>query len=76
MSVFNTINEAIKDIKQGKMVVVVDDKRRENEGDLIMAAEKVTPNAINFMAKYGGGLICMPIIKDRLNELNIGMIRL
>ena len=73
MSVFNTINEAIKDIKQGKMVVVVDDKRRENEGDLIMAAEKVTPNAINFMAKYGGGLICMPIIKDRLNELNIGM---
>ena len=73
MSVFNTINEAIEDIKQGKMVVVVDDKRRENEGDLIMAAEKVTPQAINFMAKYGGGLICMPIIKDRLNELNIGM---
>ncbi|MBC8486808.1 MAG: bifunctional 3,4-dihydroxy-2-butanone-4-phosphate synthase/GTP cyclohydrolase II [Bacteroidetes bacterium] len=73
MSVFNTINEAIEDIKQGKMVVVVDDKRRENEGDLIMAAEKVTPQAINFMAKYGGGLICMPIIKDRLSELNIGM---
>ncbi len=73
MSVFNTINEAIEDIKQGKMVVVVDDKRRENEGDLIMAAEKVTPNAINFMSKNGGGLICMPIIKDKLNELNIGM---
>ncbi len=73
MSAFNTINEAIEDIKQGKMVVVVDDKRRENEGDLIMAAEKVAPNAINFMSKHGGGLICMPIIKDRLNELNIGM---
>jgi len=73
MSEFNTIREAIEDIKQGKMVVVVDDKRRENEGDLIMAAEKVTHNAINFMSKHGGGLICMPIIKDKLNELNIGM---
>lgn len=73
MSSFNTIKEAIEDIQNGKMVVVVDDKRRENEGDLIMAAEKVTPQAINFMAKYGGGLICMPIIKERLNELNIGM---
>ena len=73
MSAFNTIEEAIEDIKQGKMVVVVDDKRRENEGDLIMAAEKVTPQAINFMAKFGGGLVCMPIIKERLKELNIGM---
>lgn len=73
MSSFNTIKEAIEDIRNGKMVVVVDDKRRENEGDLIMAAEKVTPQSINFMAKYGGGLICMPIIKERLNELNIGM---
>ncbi|MCB0804283.1 MAG: bifunctional 3,4-dihydroxy-2-butanone-4-phosphate synthase/GTP cyclohydrolase II [Bacteroidales bacterium] len=73
MSDFNTIEEAINDIKHGKMVVVVDDKRRENEGDLIMAAEKVTPQAINFMAKFGGGLICMPIIKQRLNELGIGM---
>lgn len=73
MSDFNTIEEAIQDIKDGKMVVVVDDKRRENEGDLIMAAEKITPQAINFMAKSGGGLICMPIIKDRLVELNIGM---
>ena len=73
MSDFNTIEEAIEDIKRGKMVVVVDDKRRENEGDLIMAAEKVTPQAINFMAKFGGGLICMPIIKERLSELNIGM---
>ena len=73
MSDFNTIEEAIADIKQGKMVVVVDDKRRENEGDLIMAADMVTPQAINFMAKFGGGLICMPIIKERLKELNIGM---
>ncbi len=73
MSDFNTIEEAIEDILNGKMIVVVDDKRRENEGDLVMAAEKVTPQAINFMAKFGGGLICMPIIKERLNELNIGM---
>ncbi len=55
------------------MVVVVDDERRENEGDLVMAAEKVTPEAINFMSKFGGGLICMPIVKERLTELNIGM---
>lgn len=73
MSSYNTIEEAIEDIRQGRMVVVVDDKRRENEGDLIMAADKVTPQAINFMAKYGGGLICMPIIKERLTELNVGM---
>ncbi|KNF08263.1 riboflavin biosynthesis protein RibBA [Gottschalkia purinilytica] len=68
---FNTIEEAIEDIKQGKMVVVIDDEDRENEGDLVMSAEKVTPEAINFMAKYGRGLICMPIIKERLEELNI-----
>jgi 3,4-dihydroxy 2-butanone 4-phosphate synthase/GTP cyclohydrolase II len=73
MSDFNTIKEALADIKEGKMVVVVDDKRRENEGDLVMAAEMVTPQAINFMAKLGGGLICMPIIKERLNQLGIGM---
>lgn len=57
----NTIEEAIKEIKAGRMVVVSDDEDRENEGDLIMAAEKVTPEAINFMAKYGRGLICAPI---------------
>ncbi len=73
MSRFNTIEEALSDIRQGKMVVVVDDERRENEGDLVMAAEKVTPEAINFMAKFGGGLICMPIVKERLTELNIGV---
>ncbi len=73
MGDFNTIEEAIEDIRQGKMVVVVDDKRRENEGDVIMAADKVTPAAINFMSKFAGGLICMPIISERLKELNIGM---
>mgnify|MGYP006281267505 CR=1 FL=1 len=73
MSAFNTIEEALHDIREGRMVVVVDDKRRENEGDLVMAAEKVTPEAINFMAKNGGGLICMPVMRERLRELNIGM---
>lgn len=69
---FNTIDEAIEDLKEGKMIIVVDDEDRENEGDLLMAAEKVTPEAINFMAKYGRGLICVPMLKERLDELNIG----
>lgn len=68
---FNTIEEAITDIKKGKMVIVVDDEDRENEGDLVMAAECVTPEAINFMASKGKGLICMPIIGSRLDELDI-----
>lgn len=68
---FNTIEEAIKDFKAGKMLVVVDDEERENEGDLIMAAEKVTPEAVNFMSKYARGLICMPIMAERLKELEI-----
>jgi 3,4-dihydroxy 2-butanone 4-phosphate synthase/GTP cyclohydrolase II len=68
---FNTIEEAIEDIKKGKMIVVVDDEDRENEGDLVMAAEKVTPAAINFMAKYGGGLVCLPVVRERLEELHI-----
>ena len=71
MKEFSTIEEAIEDIKAGKMIVVVDDEDRENEGDLLMAAEKVTPEAINFMAKYGRGLICLPMTKERLKELNI-----
>lgn len=73
MEEFNTIAEAIEDIKQGKMVIVVDDEHRENEGDLIMAASKVIAKDINFMAKYAGGLICMPIIGKRLKELGIEM---
>jgi 3,4-dihydroxy 2-butanone 4-phosphate synthase/GTP cyclohydrolase II len=73
MKEFNTIEEAIEDIKQGKMVIVVDDERRENEGDLVLAASKVIAKDINFMAKYAGGLICMPIIGKRLKELGIEM---
>lgn len=68
----NTIEEAISDIKDGKIIIVVDNPDRENEGDLLMAAEKVTGEAINFMAKYGRGLICMPVEEERLNELKIG----
>lgn len=68
---FNTIEEAIEDIRKGKMIVVVDDEDRENEGDLVVAAEKVTPGIINFMAKQGGGLICLPMIRERLEELSI-----
>lgn len=68
---FNAIEEAIEDIENGKMIVVVDDEDRENEGDLLMAAEKVTPEAINFMAKYGRGLICMPMTGKRLMELEL-----
>lgn len=68
---FNTIDEAIEAIKAGKIIVVTDDPGRENEGDLIMAAEKVTPEAINFMAKHGRGLICLPATKERLDELEL-----
>jgi len=67
----STIKEAIEDIKAGKFVIIVDDESRENEGDLAIAAEKVTPEAINFMAKYGRGLVCLPIIGQRLDELKI-----
>jgi len=68
---FSKISEAIEDVKKGKLVIVVDDEDRENEGDFIMAAEKVTPEAINFMAKYGRGLICVPMTKERLDELKL-----
>jgi 3,4-dihydroxy 2-butanone 4-phosphate synthase / GTP cyclohydrolase II len=68
-----TITEAIKDIKAGKFVIVVDDENRENEGDLVMAAEKVTAQSINFMAKHGRGLICMPMTGERLDALRIPM---
>jgi 3,4-dihydroxy-2-butanone 4-phosphate synthase len=65
------IEAALQDIRQGKMVILVDDEDRENEGDLTMAAEKVTPEAINFMAKYGRGLICLSVTDERLNDLTI-----
>ncbi|QJA07582.1 bifunctional 3,4-dihydroxy-2-butanone-4-phosphate synthase/GTP cyclohydrolase II [Romboutsia sp. CE17] len=68
---FNTIQEAIEDIKEGKMIIVIDDPARENEGDLLMAADMVTGESINFMAKYGRGLICMPIEEKRMKKLNI-----
>jgi 3,4-dihydroxy 2-butanone 4-phosphate synthase/GTP cyclohydrolase II len=67
------IPEVIKDIKDGKFIILVDDEDRENEGDLIMAADKVTPETINFMAKHARGLICMPTIGSRLEELRIPM---
>jgi len=65
------IEDAIEDIRQGKMVILVDDEDRENEGDLTMAAEKVTPEAINFMAKYGRGLICLTLTGDKCDQLNL-----
>jgi 3,4-dihydroxy 2-butanone 4-phosphate synthase/GTP cyclohydrolase II len=69
----NRIEAALEDIRQGKMVILVDDEDRENEGDLTMAAEKVTPEAINFMAKYGRGLICLSLTDERLNTLRLPM---
>jgi 3,4-dihydroxy-2-butanone 4-phosphate synthase len=67
----DSIESALTDIRRGKMVIVVDDEDRENEGDLIMAAEKATPQAINFMARFGRGLICVPTTAERLAELGI-----
>ena len=71
--VFSSIDEAIGDLKQGKMIIIVDDEDRENEGDLMVAAEKVTPEAINFMAKYGRGLICLALTEKRTEELGLTM---
>ncbi|MGD8817463.1 MAG: bifunctional 3,4-dihydroxy-2-butanone-4-phosphate synthase/GTP cyclohydrolase II [Acidobacteriota bacterium] len=68
---FASIEDAIEDIRQGRMVIVVDDPDRENEGDLTIAAEKVTPEVINFMATHGRGLICLPMTRERLEELNV-----
>ena len=68
-----TIEEAIKDYQAGKMVIIVDDEDRENEGDLAVAAEKCTPDIINFMATYGRGLICMPVVSERLDQLKLPM---
>ena len=68
---FSAIPEALEDFKAGKMLVVVDDEDRENEGDLTIAAEKVSPEAINFMARFGRGLVCLPMLPERLDELRI-----
>jgi len=70
---FCSIEEAIQDIREGKILIVVDDEDRENEGDFIMAAESVTAEAINFMAKHGRGLICLPTTQKRLEDLGLGM---
>ena len=69
----NTIEEAIKDIRDGKFVIVVDDEDRENEGDFIIAAEKITPEHVNFMLKYGRGVLCAPITEERCHELQLDM---
>lgn len=69
----NTIEEAIEDIRQGKIIIVVDDEDRENEGDFLAAAEKVTPEMINFMATHGRGLICAPLTESRCKELGLGV---
>ena len=68
---FNTIEEAIEDFREGKILIVIDDEDRENEGDFIMAATKVTPENVNFMAKHGRGLICVPMTQERLDELEL-----
>jgi 3,4-dihydroxy 2-butanone 4-phosphate synthase / GTP cyclohydrolase II len=68
---FATVEDAVEEIRQGWMIVLVDDEDRENEGDLAMAAEKITPEAINFMAKYGRGLICLPLTEDRCDDLHL-----
>ena len=70
-SLFTRIEDAIEAIRAGRIVVVVDDEDRENEGDLTIAAEKITPEAINFMARYGRGLICLSMIGERLDHLDI-----
>jgi len=67
----NTTEEIIEDLKQGKMVIIMDDEDRENEGDLVMASEKITPEAINFMARYGRGLICMTMTKEHCQRLRL-----
>src|SRR3989304_5691750 len=71
MSAFATIPEAIEEIRRGRLVIVVDDEDRENEGDLGLAAQGVTPEAINFMPRFGRALICVPVTVDRLGELDL-----
>ncbi|MEC8956982.1 MAG: bifunctional 3,4-dihydroxy-2-butanone-4-phosphate synthase/GTP cyclohydrolase II [Nitrospinota bacterium] len=70
---FSSIEEAIEDVRQGKMIVIVDDEDRENEGDLMISAEKITPELINFMAKFGRGLICLTLTEERTRELGLTM---
>ncbi|MDD2635973.1 MAG: 3,4-dihydroxy-2-butanone-4-phosphate synthase, partial [Bacteroidales bacterium] len=69
----NTIEEAIEDIKNGKIIIIIDDYDRENEGDFVVAAEKITPEIVNFMARYGRGLICTPLTESRCKELDLDL---
>src|SRR5512145_1387539 len=71
MAELNSIDEILEDLRAGRMVVIMDDEDRENEGDLIMAASKVRPEDINFMARYGRGLICLPLTRERCHQLNL-----
>jgi len=73
VTVFSTVEEGIEEIRQGRILIVVDDEDRENEGDFVMAADKATPEAVNFMTKHGRGLICIPMQGERLDELQIPM---
>src|SRR5258708_37486257 len=73
-SPFTDVATAIEEVRSGRMIVIVDDEDRENEGDLMLAAEKVTPEAINFMAKFGRGLVWLTLTEDRLDHLRIGPI--
>ncbi|HIE54696.1 MAG TPA: bifunctional 3,4-dihydroxy-2-butanone-4-phosphate synthase/GTP cyclohydrolase II, partial [Chromatiaceae bacterium] len=67
----NSTEEIIEDLRQGRMVIIMDDEDRENEGDLVIAADKVTPEVINFMAKYGRGLICLTLTRERCQQLRL-----
>src|SRR6267142_6829696 len=68
---FSTIEDAVAEIREGHMIIIVDDEDRENEGDLVCAAEKVTPETINFMARHARGLICLPLTEERCDELHL-----
>src|SRR5690606_30383865 len=71
--VLNTIEEAIEEIREGRVVIVVDDENRENEGDFLTAARNVTPEIINFMVTHGRGLVCAPLVEDRCDELGLDL---
>src|SRR6201988_5055960 len=71
---FAAIEDAVAAIRAGRMVIVVDDEDRENEGDLTIAAEKITPDAVNFMARYGRGLVCLSMTAERLDQLEIPLV--
>ncbi|MBI4383090.1 MAG: bifunctional 3,4-dihydroxy-2-butanone-4-phosphate synthase/GTP cyclohydrolase II [Nitrospinae bacterium] len=73
MSLFCSIDEALEEVRQGRLIVIVDDEDRENEGDLMIASEKVTPEAVNFMARFGRGLICLTLTEERTQELDLDM---